>query len=198
MSVIQVGSGGSGILGTLGTLASLGGTMFGVPLLTTLGTGMSGVDALMNGGGNANTITQTGGALADGNVASTAGKVADIAKRVQKQSDEDLARKWGYKYGGWFQMATIIQPYNPWMEQLAASILVPMVSGALERQRQRDENRKQNALKGEVLKQLGQLQGMANAQQEGSLCPSQKGTTITHGHRLTTRRITLLDSLMQG
>ena len=115
MSVIQVGSGGSGILGTLGTLASLGGTMFGMPLLTTLGTGMSGVDALMNGGGNANTITQTGGALGellktmsgwvnptDGNVASTAGKIADIAKRVQKQSDEDLARKWGYKYGGWF------------------------------------------------------------------------------------------------
>ena len=87
--------------------------MFGVPMLTTLGTGMKGIDTLMNGGGDEDTIEKTGGALSeliktlwtkptDGNVASTASKVADIAKRVQKQSDEDLARKWGYKYGGWF------------------------------------------------------------------------------------------------
>ena len=66
-------------------------------------------------------------------------------------------------------MATIIQPYNPWLETLAVNTLVPMISGALERQRQRDENRKQNALKGEVLKQLGELQGMADAQQGGAL-----------------------------
>ena len=50
MSVIQV-NGGKGILGTLGTLASLGGAAFGVPMLTTLGTGMTGIDTLMNGGG---------------------------------------------------------------------------------------------------------------------------------------------------
>lgn len=121
MSVIQVQNGGSGILGTLGTLASLGGAMFGVPLLTTLGTGMSGIDAMMNGGGNAGTITQTGGALSDllktmsgwskptdGNVAS--GKPGDDTRVLQKarellkqETDEDLARKWGYmgyNYGG--------------------------------------------------------------------------------------------------
>ena len=116
MSVIQVGSGGSGILGTLGTLASLGGTMFGVPMLTTLGTGMTGMDTLMNGGGSADTMTQTGGALSDliktlsawkkptdGNVASTAGAIADAAKRIQRQSSyEDLAKKWAYTYGGGF------------------------------------------------------------------------------------------------
>ena len=69
-------------------------------------------------------------------------------------------------------MATIIQPYNGWQEQLAASILMPIINGAIERQRQRDENKKQNALRGEVLKQLGQLQGMADAQQGGSLLGS--------------------------
>lgn len=43
----------SGILGTLGNLASLGGMMTGQPWLTALGTGMSGVDTLMNGDGTA-------------------------------------------------------------------------------------------------------------------------------------------------
>ena len=93
MSVQYVQGGGSGILGTLGTLASLGGTMFGVPMLTTLGTGMTGIDTLMNGGGDANTIDKTGGALhdliatlwkkpTDGNIASKAGTIADAAKKV--------------------------------------------------------------------------------------------------------------------
>ena len=86
--------------------------MFGVPMLTTLGTGMTGLDKLMNGGGDKDTIDKTGGALSellkglwtkptDGNIASTAGAIADAAKRVQKQlSYEDLAKKWGYNYGG--------------------------------------------------------------------------------------------------
>ena len=43
-------------------------------------------------------------------------------------------------------MATIVQPYNPWKEQLAAGIIAPIISGILERQRERDENRKHNAL----------------------------------------------------
>ena len=34
----------------------------------------------------------------------------------------------------------------PWQWQLASQVLVPMISGAIERQRQRDENRKNNAL----------------------------------------------------
>ena len=42
-------------------------------------------------------------------------------------------------------MATIMQPYNPWREQLAIGTLVPIISGILERQRERDENRKINA-----------------------------------------------------
>ena len=42
-------------------------------------------------------------------------------------------------------MATIVQPYNPWREQLAVGTLVPIISGILERQRERDENRKINA-----------------------------------------------------
>lgn len=43
-------------------------------------------------------------------------------------------------------MAMIIQPYNPWREQLAVGTIVPIISGILERQRERDENRKHNAL----------------------------------------------------
>ena len=92
--------------------------MFGVPMLTTLGTGMKGIDTLMNGGGDEDTIEKTGGALSeliktlwtkptDGNVAS--GKPGDNTRVLQKardllnqESDEDLARKWGYQYGGWF------------------------------------------------------------------------------------------------
>ena len=42
-------------------------------------------------------------------------------------------------------MATIMQPYNPWRENLAVGTLVPIISGILERQRERDENRKINA-----------------------------------------------------
>ena len=42
-------------------------------------------------------------------------------------------------------MATIIQPYNPWREQLAVRTLVPIISGIFQRQRERDENRKINA-----------------------------------------------------
>ena len=55
-------------LGTLGILAGLGGAAFGVPLLTTLGTAMSGADALINGGSGGDTgsvAKQTGGALND-------------------------------------------------------------------------------------------------------------------------------------
>ena len=56
---------------------------------------------------------------------------------------------------------TVVQPhyvpYDHWREDMAANILVPMLTGALERQRQRDENRKQNVMRGEVLKQLGDL-----------------------------------------
>ena len=42
-------------------------------------------------------------------------------------------------------MATIIQPYNPWREQLAVGFLAPIINGIIDRQRERDNNRKQNA-----------------------------------------------------
>ena len=62
-----------------------------------------------------------------------------------------------------------IQQEKPWWMPLATNLLIPMIGNAIESQRQRDENRKRNAAKGEVLRQLGQLQGMANAQQGGLL-----------------------------
>ena len=39
----------------------------------------------------------------------------------------------------------MVQEQTPWWASLAEKVVVPMVSNALERQRQRDENRKQNA-----------------------------------------------------
>ena len=47
----------------------------------------------------------------------------------------------------------------PWQWQLASQIFVPMISGAIERQRQRDENRKQNAYAGELASQIATLTG---------------------------------------
>jgi len=47
-------------------------------------------------------------------------------------------------------MATIIQPYSPWREQLAADIIVPFVSGMIKRNEERANNRLQN----EVLQKL--------------------------------------------
>ena len=46
-------------------------------------------------------------------------------------------------------MATIVQPYSPWREQLAMSFLGPLVHNMIARQQQRDDNRKMNALLGE-------------------------------------------------
>ena len=108
----------SGILGTLGMLATLGGTALGMPWLSTLGMGMSGVDSLMNGGGSSTGSTQaavkTGGALgellkgiktgtwenpADGNPAS--GQPGDdtsalrVREALSQPTDEELAQRWG-------------------------------------------------------------------------------------------------------
>ena len=115
MAVQYIQSKGSGILGTLGTLASLGGAVLGMPWLSTLGMGMSGVDSLMNGNSGSQALTQTGGALsellkgmktsswenpADGNIGS--GQPGDDTKVLAKMreslslpSDEELAQRWG-------------------------------------------------------------------------------------------------------
>lgn len=47
-------------------------------------------------------------------------------------------------------MATIIQPYNPWREQMAASILGPLIGGMIQRGQEANQNRKLNALRGEL------------------------------------------------
>ena len=67
------------------------------------------------------------------------------------------------------------EPYDHWREDLAASILVPMLTSAIEGQRQRDANRKINALGGEVQRQLAELQGMAGTQQ------AQQGASLLSG-----------------
>lgn len=114
-----------GILGTLGMLATLGGTALGMPWLSTLGMGMSGVDSLMNGGGSSaggtQAAKQTGGALsellkgiktgtwenpADGNPASGQPgddtRVLRVREALSQPTDEELAQRWGgYPTPGW-------------------------------------------------------------------------------------------------
>ncbi|MBQ9564618.1 MAG: hypothetical protein IJU98_03420 [Synergistaceae bacterium] len=45
-------------------------------------------------------------------------------------------------------MATIVQPYNPWREQMAAGILGPLIGGMIQRGQEAERNRKLNALRG--------------------------------------------------
>lgn len=56
-------------------------------------------------------------------------------------------------------MATIVQPYNPWREQLAASILGPLVGNMIQKGQEAEQNRKSNAF-------LSELQNRMNAVQE--------------------------------
>lgn len=42
-------------------------------------------------------------------------------------------------------MSTIIQPYNPWRETLAANILGPIIGGMIDNYRQKEQNRKINS-----------------------------------------------------
>lgn len=51
-------------------------------------------------------------------------------------------------------MAVYFQGYNPWREQLAGSILAPLLKAALERGQQADMNRKENAFIDEAMKQF--------------------------------------------
>lgn len=51
-------------------------------------------------------------------------------------------------------MAVYFQGYNPWREQLAGSILAPLLKIAIERGQQADMNRKENAFIGEAMKQF--------------------------------------------
>ena len=51
-------------------------------------------------------------------------------------------------------MATIMQPYNPWREQLAAGILGPIIGNVIQRSQEANQNRKFNALVGKTLEDL--------------------------------------------
>ena len=64
----------------------------------------------------------------------------------------------------------IMQQQAPWWGELAKGILVPMISGAIERQRQRDENRKQNAYVGELASQIAAMSG------------TNQGNNLMNGH----------------
>lgn len=107
MAVTYV-KGGKGILGNLGTLASLAGTAIpGAQWLTLLGTGMSAIDNMINGGGGDYTTNNPLEKLKDamtswqnpasGNIARTAKKASDVVKATRPPTnyDELASRGWG-------------------------------------------------------------------------------------------------------
>ena len=105
MATKVVESGGRGILGNLGNIATLAGMFIpGAQWLTPLGAGMSAVDSMMNGADSSSTIDALGKLKdvitgwqnpASGNIAKTAGTVANAARNVSPYvTDEELARKW--------------------------------------------------------------------------------------------------------
>ena len=98
-------------LGMLGTLASIGGAAFGVPWLGALGTGMQGMNAMMNGNSSMQTGQATAGALNEilnglkngwENPAKTTAQA--VKDKVQEMTDTELANRLaGLPYGsyGW-------------------------------------------------------------------------------------------------
>lgn len=62
-------------------------------------------------------------------------------------------------------MATIIQPYNAWREQLAANLLGPIVGNILQRSQEANQNRKMNALMGKVNEDITALGSKNQGQQ---------------------------------
>lgn len=61
-------------------------------------------------------------------------------------------------------MATIVTQYNPWREQLAMSFLGPLVQGMIQRSQIAEENRKLNALMGELAAGEAGMGGPAGTQ----------------------------------
>ena len=59
-------------------------------------------------------------------------------------------------------MAVVIQPYNPWREQLAANILMPIVSDLWKTHRENELNRKRNTLRGRAIKEIAAMGGASN------------------------------------
>ena len=62
-------------------------------------------------------------------------------------------------------MATIIQPYNAWREQLAANFLGPILGNILQRSQENNQNRKMNALMGKVNEDITALGSKNQGQQ---------------------------------
>ena len=95
-------------LGILGTLASIGGAAFGVPWLGALGTGMQGMNSMMNGDSSMKTGQDTAGALSEvlsslkdiwKNPAKTDAQA--IKDKVQDMTDTELVNRWSrYLSGG--------------------------------------------------------------------------------------------------
>ena len=122
-------------LGMLGTLASIGGAAFGVPWLGALGTGMQGMNSMMNGDSSMKTGQDTAGALSEvlsnlkdiwKNPAKTDEQA--IKDKVQDMTDTEIAQKWRdlngqssgyYGYGLFGPKGCVVPPYywdanNPW------------------------------------------------------------------------------------
>ena len=122
-------------LGILGTLANIGGTAFGVPWLGALGTGMQGMNAMMNGDSSMKTVQDTAGALSEvlsnlkdiwKNPAKTDEQA--IKDKVQDMTDTEIVQKWRdpnghspdyYGYGLFGPKGCVVPPYywdanNPW------------------------------------------------------------------------------------
>ena len=105
-------------LGILGTLANIGGTAFGVPWLGALGTGMQGMNAMMNGDSSMKTGQDTAGALSEvlsnlkdiwKNPAKTDEQA--IKDKVQDMTDTELANKWNVPQNS---TSLIGKPANFW------------------------------------------------------------------------------------
>ncbi len=62
-------------------------------------------------------------------------------------------------------MATIVQPYTPWREQLLANLLGPLVGNMIQNSQQNAQNKKYNAM-------LGELAKAGQAQQAPQVTPS--------------------------
>ena len=123
-------------LGILGTLANIGGTAFGVPWLGALGTGMQGMNAMMNGDSSMGTATATSGAMNEilnglkdiwKNPAKTDEQA--IKDKVQDMTDTEIVQKWRdpnghspdyYGYGLFGPKGCVVLPpyyrdaNNPW------------------------------------------------------------------------------------
>ena len=103
---MAVTTGKNNTMGMLGTLASVAGMATGQSWLIALGTGMQGMNAMMNGNSSMQTGQATSGALNEvlnglkdvwKNPAKTIAQ--NVKDKVQEMTDTELAKKWTPTYG---------------------------------------------------------------------------------------------------